>query len=101
MDRQIVKIESTVVNLANVTHAKLDADPFEHRPYSQNYDEDGNAQTRPIVVLYLNTTTSANASGAPMQRKITFDGEEARLLRKYFDHLAFGLRKRSANHASD
>jgi hypothetical protein len=28
-----------------------------------------------------------------MQRKITFDGEEARLLRKYFDHLAF--------HASD
>jgi hypothetical protein len=101
MDRQIVKIGSTVVNLANVTHAVLDADPEAHRPYSRNRDEDGNLRTRSIVVLYMNTTTSANASGDPMQRKITFDGKDAELLRKYFNHLTFELKKRSANHASD
>ena len=97
MDRQIVKIGSTVVNLANVTHANLDADPEAHRPYSRNRDEDGNLQTRSIVVLYLNTITSANPDGAPMQRKITFDGEDAKLLRKFFDHFVYSLEDRSSN----
>ena len=101
MDPQIVKIGPTVVNLANVTHAELNADPEAHRPHARNRDEDGNLRTPSIVVLWLNTTTSANPSGAPMQRSITFDGEEAELLRKYFDHLAFGLRKRSVNRAND
>ena len=99
MDRQIVKIGSIVVNLANVTHVELDADPDAHRLYSRNRDEDG--QARSIVVLYLNTITSATPEGAPMQRTISFDGEDAEMLRKYFDYLAFGLRKRSSNHASD
>jgi hypothetical protein len=96
MNRQIVRIGSTIVNFANVTHAELDFPPDMHPRYKHDHDEDSDLQ---VVVLYLNDAT--NAGGHPMQRNITFDGEEAELLRKYFDHAACVLQKRSANHASD
>ena len=99
MDRPIVKIGSTIVNLANVTHAELEFPPHMHPWYKHDHDEDSDLQ---VVVLYLNDATmSGNPGGHPMQRNITFDGEEAELLRKYFNHLTFDLKKRSTNHASD
>ena len=95
MDRQIIKIGPTVVNLDNVTHAEFEsvtAEPGVRRSEAEDFKE--------RVMLWVNAT-EANAAGVPIQQKLVFDGEDAELLRKYFDRLAFGLRKRSSNHASD
>lgn len=105
MDRQIVKVGSTIVNLANVTHAKIYAEPA--KPLSQDRYEDKHICVRDEgkdlwvrVVLYVNAM-SANDDGVPTQQKIVFKGEDAELLRKYFDRLAFDLIKRSTNHTGN
>ena len=84
MDSQIIKIGSNVVNISNITHAEFDSVPAKSGVRREEA-EDFEAR----AVLHMNATTS-----------VVLEGEEAELMRAYFDQFAFDLVERSTNHAT-
>ena len=99
MDSQIIKIGSTVINISNVTDVDLDADPQIHIPYARDHIGEDDLSSHPVVVLYTNATTS-DEGGNVFQEKVVLEGEEAELMRAYFDQFAFDLIERSTSHAT-